>query len=74
MVASEIIKITPRGIRNLRPLAGMRADRLPRGMFIIPHDAPEGYEWFVTSWCLSASIFRCSQFHAGAALIFDSKT
>ena len=26
----------------------MRADRLsPRGMFIVPHSAPEGYERFV---------------------------
>src|SRR5262249_8641072 len=43
---------------HLRPLAVMSADRLPpRGMFIVPHGAPGGYEWFVA---LVVLVGRCS--------------
>jgi hypothetical protein len=40
----------------------MRADRLPRGMFIIPHGAPEGYEWFVTLLVLVGLYFAVRNF------------
>jgi hypothetical protein len=40
----------------------MRADRLPHGMFIIPHGAPEGYEWFVTLVVLVGLYFAVRNF------------
>jgi hypothetical protein len=36
-------------------------------MFIVPHGAPEGYEWFVALVVLP--LFRRSQLRAGAALM-----
>jgi hypothetical protein len=51
------------GLRNLYPLVGMRAERLPPlGMFIIPHGAPEGYEWFVALVVLVGLYFAVRNF------------
>ena len=50
-------------VNFLRPLAVMCADRLPpRGMFIVPHGAPEGYEWFVALVVLVGLYFAVRNF------------
>ena len=60
MVASEIIKITPRGIRNLRPLAGMRAERLPNvaslSSLTVRPRAMRAMSGLLRSWYSSVSI------------------
>jgi hypothetical protein len=54
---------TGRSVNFLRSLAVMRADRLPpRGMFIVPHGAPEGYEWFVALVVLVGLYFAVRNF------------
>jgi hypothetical protein len=45
----------------------MRADRLPaRGMFIVPHGAPGGYEWFVALVVLVGLCFAVCSFMRNA--------
>jgi hypothetical protein len=69
MVAGEIIKITPRGIRNLRPLAGMRAERLPTVACLSSLTVrPTAMSGLSRSWCSSASISPFA-FHAVPALM-----
>jgi hypothetical protein len=48
-------------IRNLRPLAGMRAKRLPV-VFVIPHGAPEGWEWLIALVVLVCLYFAVRKF------------
>jgi hypothetical protein len=51
----------------------MCADRLPRGVFIIPHGAPEVYEWFVTLVVLVGLYFAVRNFTASAGLFFSGQ-
>src|SRR5215472_13565615 len=56
-----------RVVRNLRPLAGVRAERLThRAMFIIPHGAPAGYEWVVALVVLVGLCFAVCAFMRSA--------
>jgi hypothetical protein len=43
------------------------------GMFIIPHGAPEGYEWFVALVVLACLYFAVRNFMRAAALISRSR-
>jgi len=70
---SSVIVPRPREIRNLHPLAGMRAELLPASMFIIPHGAPEGYEWFVALVVLVGLYFAVRNFMRAEALRTGTK-